>query len=192
MAGVQIGLRDIHFAELIEDTKEAIEYETPERIIGAIQATITPTVNAETLFADDGPSEVASALGDIEVALNVKDLPLPVQAKLLGHRFENGVILRSADDIAPYVALGFRSQKSNGKDRFVWLYKGKFSVPEQDYTTKEDTPAFQTPTINGTFVKREHDNLWQVIGDEDEQDFLAGPTWFDSVFSEQETPGGGE
>jgi len=187
MSGVQVGLRDLHYAILTQDDAMGVAYEDPVKIAGAISATITPTVNTETLFADDGPSETASALGEITVELQVKDLPLPVQAALLGHDLENGVLIRNADDNAPYVALGFRSLKSNGKYRYVWLYKGKFAPPEQQYQTKEDTPAFQTPTITGTFVKREYDDAWQAVGDEDEPGFTAGATWFDAVYEKPST-----
>lgn len=182
MAGVQVGLKDLHFAILVEDDSTGTAYETPERIAGAINAKINPKSNTETLYADDGPSETATALGEIEVEIEVKDLPLAVQAKLFGHKLENGVLIKSADDTAPYVALGFRSKKSNGKYRFVWLYKGKFELPEQDYQTGEDKPKFQTPKAKATFIKRDSDGRWQAIGDEDETGFKAGATWFTEVY----------
>jgi len=182
MPGVQIGLKELHYALLTKDDSTGVTYSAPVKIAGAINAKISPKSNTETLYADDGPAETASALGEIEVELEVKDLPLTVQAALLGHTVSNGVMVRKAGDTAPYVAIGFKSQKSNGKYRYVWLYKGKFELPEQEYKTKEDKPSFQTPKIKGTFVKRENDEAWQVIGDEDEVDFTAGATWFNAVY----------
>jgi len=181
--GVQVGLKDLHYALLTTDDDTGTTYSTPEKIAGAITAKVSPTVNTSTLYADDGPDEVATALGEITVELNVKDLPLEVQAALLGHTLgDDGVLIKNAGDVAPYVAVGFKSVKSNGRYRYVWLYKGKFKPPEQDYKTKEDTPEFQTPTISGTFVKRQSDGDWQAIGDEDETGFTAGATWFDTVY----------
>ncbi|BAU27633.1 phi13 family phage major tail protein [Aneurinibacillus soli] len=182
MAGVQIGLKDLYFALLVADDNTGTVYETPEKIAGAINAKIKPKSNTETLYADDGPSETATALGEIEVEIEVKDLPLAVQAKLFGHKLEKGVLIKSADDTAPYVALGFRSKKSNGNYRFVWMYKGKFELPEQEYQTGEDKPKFQTPKAKATFIKREFDNAWQAIGDEDETGFTAKATWFTEVY----------
>lgn len=44
---------------------------------------------------------------------------------LLGNAVDdNGVLVRTATDKPPYFAVGFKSEKSNGKYRFVWLYKG--------------------------------------------------------------------
>jgi phi13 family phage major tail protein len=183
MAGVQVGLKDLHFALLTKDDATGVTYGEPEKIAGAINAKISPKSNTETLYADDGPAETATALGEIEVEIEVKDLPLSVQAKLFGHTLENGVLTKNADDTAPYVALGFRSKKSNGKYRFVWLYKGRFELPEQEYKTGEDKPSFQTPKAKATFIKREFDNAWQAIGDEDETGFTAGATWFDQVYT---------
>ena len=198
MAGVPVGLRDLHYIKLKKDDDKGVEYDygtggtdKPKQIAGAINARISPTSNTATLYADDGPDEVATALGEITVELNVKDLPLDVQADLLGHTVTSGVMYRSADDVAPYVAIGFRSVKSNGKYRYVWLYKGKFNLPEQEYKTKEDTPEFQTPTITGTFVKRIYDDAWQAIVDEDDLDpdnpEIDVDDWFDTVYEEPES-----
>ncbi|MED0676986.1 major tail protein [Aneurinibacillus thermoaerophilus] len=178
----QVGLKDLHIAVLKKDDKTGVEYETPVLIAGAINAKIQPKSNTETLYADDGPAETATALGEIEVEIEVKDLPLAVQGILFGHKIQNGVMIKSADDVAPYVALGFRSKMSNGKYRYIWLYKGRFELPEQEYKTQEDKPAFQTPKAKGVFVKREFDNLYQVVGDEDETGFAAGDTWFNQVY----------
>jgi phi13 family phage major tail protein len=182
MPGVQIGLRDLHYAALTKDDDTGVTYGTPVPIAGAINAKISPKVNTSTLFTDDGPDEVSSALGEIEVELSVKDLDLATQAVLLGHTVgTDKVMLKKADDVAPYVAVGFKSLKSNGKFRYVWLYKGKFKLPEQEYKTKQDTPEFQVPVITGTFVKRQNDGAWQAIGDEDDTGF-SGTGWFTAVY----------
>lgn len=92
-------------------------------------------------------------------------------------------MLKKATDVAPYVALGFMSKKSNGQYRYIWLTKGMFALPDQEYATGEDKPKFQTPKLKGTFVKRAYDDLWQRIADEDHPDYVAsiGANWFNSV-----------
>ncbi len=177
--GVQIGLRDVYYALLTSDAVGVgVTYEAPVQIVGAITANINPNASTETLFADDGPMQVASTLGEIELELNVADLPLSVQATLLGHAaMANGEIIRTANDTPPFVAVGFRSLKSNGNYRHVWLLKGKFMVPEQAHETKGDTITFNTPTIMGAFVKRDYDDRYQILGDEDETAFVSAG-WF--------------
>jgi len=186
--GIRVGLRDLHYALLLTDSEEETTYDAPKKIIGAVTAKITPTTDTQKHYSDDALSEIATALGDIGVEFSADDLPLSVQADLLGHTLgTDGVLIENKDDVAPYVALGFRSIKSNSKFRYIWLYKGKFEVPEDDYASKKETTEFKIPVIKGTFMPRESDGAWQAKGDEDETGFNAGTTWFSSVY-EKPTP----
>ena len=185
----QIGLKDLHYAILTKDDSDSVEYDQPKKVGKAISANINPTVNNAELYADDGLSETASALGAISVTIGADKLTKQVQADLLGHKVNSdGVLEKSSTDTAPYVALGFRSEMSNGKYRYVWLYKGKFQPVEQNYQTKEGTPAFQTPTINATFMKRDHDDKWEGSVEEGDDSVASGiiDNWFNAVY--QETP----
>ena len=178
--GTIIGLRDLHYAVLVGDTSSAVSYEAPVKIAGAVQANINPNPSMETLFADDGPSETAATLGQIELEMVAKDFPIEVQAALLGHSVAGGVMTRKSTDVPPWVAIGFKSLKSNGFYRFVWLFKGKFQVPEQNHETKGDRVNFQTPTLRGVFVRRDFDDAWQKQTDEDYVDYVPaiGTNWF--------------
>lgn len=177
-----IGLRDIYIALLTEDSVGGkATYEAPERLAGAISANINPNSSSSTLFADDGPSDTAATLGEISLELNVKDIPLPMQAKLLGHTFEGGVLIKKGGDVPPWLAVGFRTLKSNGSYRYYWLTKGKFTTPEEDLKTKGDSVEFTTPTIKGSFVKRDSDDEWQRQADSDEtESATAIAKWFTS------------
>jgi phi13 family phage major tail protein len=183
MAGVQVGLNSLYYAVLTSDTPLGATYNSPVAIAGAINAKISPKSNTETLYCDDGPDETVTSLGEIDVEFEAKDIDLNTQAALLGHSVTGGVLVKKSTDTAPYVALGFKSKKSNGSYRYVWLYKGKFALQEQEYQTAEDKPKFQTPKIKGTFIKRTFDNAWQKIGDEDHPDWTAstGTNWFTAV-----------
>jgi len=183
MAGVQVGLKNLYYAVLTKDDATGVSYLAPVKIAGAINAKISPKSNTEVLYADDGPDETATALGEIDVEFEAKDISLTDQAALLGHSIVGGVMLKKATDVAPYVALGFMSKKSNGQYRYIWLTKGMFALPDQEYATGEDKPKFQTPKLKGTFVKRTYDDLWQRIADEDHPDYVAsiGANWFNSV-----------
>lgn len=193
---VQIGLANVVFADLTEDPafgEGQAAYGAPVKIPGGIAANVNPNASSETLFADDGPYETASTIGQIQLSLNVADLPLELQAKLFGHTLnEAGVLIRKGNDQPPWVAVGFKSLKSNGKYRYTWLAKGKFSLPEQTNETKGDTVAFQTPTTTGTFVKRSCDDEWERHIDEDSTLFTPGQasTWFEGPYGgEVVTPG---
>lgn len=186
--GVLIGLRNLVYAKLINDPDTGTAtYDEVERISGAISATVNPNSSSETLFADDGPYETASTIGQITLELNVADLPLEVQAELFGHTLtDKGVLIRKSADIPPWVAVGFKSLKSNGNYRYTWLAKGKFGLPEQTNETKGDSVAFNTPTASGSFVKRNSDDEWERHIDEDSEAFeqVTADNWFENPFGE--------
>jgi phi13 family phage major tail protein len=186
---VVVGLKDLYYAILTKDDSTGVAYSAPVKIAGAINAKVSPSSESLTVYADDGPSEQITQLGAIGVDLETKDLPLDVQAALLGQSIVGGVLIKKDTDIPPYVAIGYRSTKSNGKSRFMWLLKGKFNLPDQDDKTKEDKPSFQSAKISGTFIKRDYDGQWQRVTDEDLTGFVpaTGTNWFTSVEQAQDT-----
>ncbi|MED4124030.1 major tail protein [Halalkalibacterium halodurans] len=184
-----IGLRDIYAAKIIKDDETGTTYDTPMRVGKAITANVQPQFNTAELRADDGVAETAESRGITNVTLNTDDLSPEVQSFLLGKKINSdGVLVDSEDDRPPYVAIMFRSEKANGAYRYVVLYKGKFTLPESNYETKQETPAFQTPTINGRFLRRNSDNLRGAEVDEDQEglDQSIIDNWFTSVY--EETP----
>lgn len=138
-----------------EDSVEAAPvYGTVTSAPGVMSLNINPNGSQETLFADDGPMETASTLGRIEVEIQKNELTTQNKADLLGHQIDaNGALVYGDSDIAPWVAIGFRTLKSNGNYRYVWLYKGKFTEPEDNNETKGDSINFQSDTISGQFTK---------------------------------------
>jgi phi13 family phage major tail protein len=178
-----IGVSDFHYAILTKDDKTGTTYQTPVPVPGLVEINIKPKSESAILYADNGPAETATSLGEVEVDINLADLPLDTQAILLGHTIANGVLVRKSTDSAPYVAIGFKSLKSNGKSRFTWLYKGRFELPEMANKTKEDKVDFQTAKATAKFVKREYDNAWMKQADEDAERYTetTGANWFTAV-----------
>lgn len=180
--GVKIGLDSLYYALLTADASGGASYGTPVAIEGAISANVNPNSVIGTLFADDGPMEVSSNLGNIELELNVADLPLATLAVFLGHTMSLGVLAEVANAVPPWMAIGFRTLKSNSNYRYYWLVKGKFRTPEENAETKSDAVNFQTPTIVGHFVKREYDSVWRRRTDADDDNYVTatGTNWFTS------------
>lgn len=138
-----------------EDTAEsAPTYGEVKAAPGVMSININPNASLATAFYDDGPGETASTLGNIDVEIQKNVLTTQNKADLLGHSIDaNGGIAYADDDVPPFVAIGFRTLKSNGKYRYVWLYKGRFADPEDNNETKADSINFQSDTISGQFVK---------------------------------------
>lgn len=187
MSGVNIGLKNLHIATLTSDDNTGAVYATPEKMAKAVGATVTPNVSNNTFYADDGPSETNSSLGQINVSIGVDQLPKAMQATLLGHSVNSeGVLIKKSDDQAPYIALGFESMTSTGEVEYVWLYKGKFQLNERSYTTKGESIEYQNPTLNATFVKRDFDGAWQASVNSGDSDITQTviDNWFNAVYEE--------
>jgi phi13 family phage major tail protein len=180
---VIVGLKDLYYAIQTKDDSTGVAYSAPVKIAGLINAKISPSSETLTIYADDGPAEQINQLGTISLDLETKDLPLDIQAALLGHSIAGGVLIKKDTDISPYVAIGYRSSKSNGKFRYQWLLKGKFNLTDQEDKTKEDKPSAQTAKISGIFMKRDYDGQWQRVTDEDLAGYVptTGTNWFTAV-----------
>lgn len=190
----RIGCDNLVYAKMTtEDTKTTAPVYGPIKDApGVMSFNINPNASQETLFYDDGPGEVASTLGNIEVEIQKNELTTQNKADLLGHAIDSkGALVYSDSDIPPWHAVGFRSLKSNGNYRYVWLYKGKFNDPEDNNETKGDGINFQTDTINGQFVKLAYEITiggkvrrpwkYEIDGDNASADAAAISSWFDSV-----------
>ncbi len=113
----KVGLSNFYYALNTKDDNTGVTYSAPVKVAGIISADIKTGSDTATLFADNGPAETATALGEITVDIELKDLPLEAQAALLGHKITAGVMENHASDAAPDVAILFESLKSNGKKR---------------------------------------------------------------------------
>lgn len=182
--GVIIGLRDPHFAKLIQDDNLGALYDVPTKIANAISASVTPNASSTSLYADDIIVAQTNSLGAIEVELEIDKLPSEVVEDLLGAKKNaDGVLEFGADDQAPYVAFGFKSPLSNGGFKYVWLTKGKFSQPTSNFTTKGESVEYQTRTISGTFMAREFDTTWKYeVDTHDLTDQAIANAWFNEVY----------
>lgn len=177
---VEVGISNAHYSKQTIDNATALVYNTPVALPGLISVIINPNIVESVLYADNGPAETHTAISKIDVEIETADLTLKEQADLLGHTFANGGIIRKASDVAPYIAFGFQTLKTNGKSRFVWLKKGKFSVPSAEHRTQGEQIQYNTSKIKASFVMTVYDNAWEARIDEDESTYVPanGTAWF--------------
>lgn len=175
-----IGLRDLYRAPITVDAQGAETYGAPVRMAKAISAEMSVEVAEAILYADDGADEVVKEFVSGELTLNVNDLMPADLAAILGQtQDDDNVVYAGEADDPPYMAIGFRAKKANGMYKYIWLYKVKFAIPSESYTTKGEGIEFATPEITGQFIKRPDGN-WKA-------EHVALPTeaaaasWFTAV-----------
>lgn len=182
---VRIGLSDIHYAILKEDSKTALAYGPFKQLAPAVSASISPQIDDSAFYADDVAMITNQNLSSIEVEIETADIPDEVIAELLGSTVDDaGVVVDGVSKMAPKIALAFRSQKSNGKYKYVVLHKGSFGIGDDEYATKEDSVSYQTTTITGTFVPTVHAGNWRASVNEDAAGVGATVVtdWFTKVY----------
>lgn len=185
-----IGLRDLYIALVTLDDDTNYTAATPQYFAPAVNASQSPASNSKTQYADDGPYDVMASEGETKIDLEVTNIPLEMQAIVLGKVYNTASgQLWDNGGTPPDVALGFRTAKSNGSYVYYWFLKGKFSAPSQEAASKADSPDPKTAKIAYTAVKTTYqfdlgsinDGVKRVVGDEDATNFTAGATWFDAV-----------
>lgn len=150
-----IGLDKLYYAKITEDEHGDETYASPVQLAKAMTADLSVELAEATLYADDGASEIVKEFKSGTLSLGVDDLGGEVASDLTGAVIDNnGVVISAAEDGGTPVAVGFRAKKSNGKYRYFWLYRIKFGIPDTALATKGDSITFNTPTIEGTILRR--------------------------------------
>jgi phi13 family phage major tail protein len=167
---------------------ETLNYSCP-----VIEASITPeNADPDIQYADDIEFDVLYPDPELTFTTKMADIPLAIQEQIFGNQIDdNGVLIRSSTDKPPYFAVGFKSEKSNHKFRYVWLYKVRAKPLTENYATKEGTTITrQTGDVEWTAIKRTNDGRYQAVADEGENGFTAekGETFLQSVYTPVITP----
>lgn len=151
------GVSDLVAAPVITDT--AAEYVTGDVFAIAGVATISKAANSSTEahFYDNKPMVVISSQGADNITVNVSAIPLDVLAEITGQYYnENTGGMVEGERVPKYFALGYKTQKDNGDTVYVWRYKGRFNVPDQENNTITDGTDANGQELNFMGVSTVH------------------------------------
>ena len=145
----QIGLRHFKYSPIVDG-----KYTGVNKMVGAITSTPSLNLAEAELYADDTVVESVSEVTKGTLSLTVADDDDTIFAPLLGHSTsEDGEVLKSSDDVPPYVGFGRVLVKMvNGKRKYKaeFFLKVKFKPFVTEGTTKGESIEFKTPTVEGT------------------------------------------
>jgi phi13 family phage major tail protein len=183
-----VGLKNLVIAPLLTDTETETTYGDLQKVAGAIEASITPdNADPEVQYYDDVEGDVLYPDPELAFKTKLADLPLLIQEMIFSNEMDdNGVLIRKASDKPGYFAVGFKSEKANGKYRYIWLYKTRAKPVTENYATREGkTITRQTGEVEWVAVKRISDGRYQAVADEGENGFTAekAATFLDSVYT---------
>ena len=150
-----IGLTNIWFSKLHEAADGTPTYEGATNLGKAVSCSVSITNNEAKLYGDDSLAESDTSFSSGTMTLGVTDDDDTVFAPLLGHAINNGVVVKTSNDAAPYVGIGRIVTKMVGgvyKYKVEFLYKVKFSEPSKDENTKGESIEFGTPSVEGVIA----------------------------------------
>lgn len=153
-----IGLSQPYYAKYAANNG-SVTYTGLQKLGKAISVNLThENKDPEKLYADNGPAESLSLFSGANVTLGVDELSLAVAADILGLTApgtSEGITFK-ADDVPPYVGLGFIAKKvvsGTIKWRLVLLYKCQFKPIDFSVNTQGETVEFQTPELEAAVLK---------------------------------------
>jgi phi13 family phage major tail protein len=191
---VVVGVDNAVIAFITQDDENGYVAGSPQSLAPTMELKSTPSSASETLYADNGPDDNASAEGETEIEITAPNFAEALVAQLKGavHDTATGRTFDNADPSrAPFFALGYRFKKSNGHYRYRWYLKCRVEPPGEEAQSQSNAVNFKPQTLKVKALKTKYkfdligdgslmDGVKRVHGDQDTDNFNAS-TWFDAV-----------
>ncbi|WP_050611868.1 major tail protein [Ligilactobacillus agilis] len=145
---------------------------TTRKIPGLSEVKLELTNELKTLAADNGPYLVLSGgITEAKQTINVYDVDSQMKQDLYGVEIKKGVEVYSKNMTPNYVATLFRMKMSNGKDVWIGMLKGMFSLPGLTSKTQDGAPDPEADEIVGNFIPRGGQETVVLVGRSDNEGF---------------------
>lgn len=135
------GVEGLVAAEVTHDENDETGYVTGQvfAIAGVAEISRTTDSSNEAHYYDNIPAVVVSNTASDEVTISASAIPFDVLAYMTGQNYDDttGAFIEGPRDHR-YFALGYKTQKTNGDEVYVWRYKGSFNIPDQTNITQND------------------------------------------------------
>ena len=180
---IRYGIQDVHVSGVeVDASTQAITYETPRRLPGAVSLSLDPEGDTSPFYADNVVYYRSTANNGYTGSLELALVPDWFRIAYLGEvKDSNGVIVEQSGNAEPkYFALLFQFQGDIKAIRHV-LYYCTVSRPSNEGSTKEDAVAPQTETLNITADPRPGDQLVKArTGDDTASETYN--SWYTTVY----------
>ena len=153
------GVEGLVAAEVTHDENDAIGYTTGNvfSIAGVAEISRETDSSSEAHYYDNIPAVVVSSTAADEVTITTSAIPFDVLAEITGQNYDatTGSLIEGARDLK-YFALGYKTNKTNGDEVYVWRYKGTFNIPSQTNATENDSTDGNGQEITYTGIATTH------------------------------------
>lgn len=117
----------------------------------------TTETGSNTEFYDNAPMFVIGSEGADEIEIDTTAIPLETLAELTGKSYDEttGALVDGARE-ERYFAIGYRTKGTDGAYRYVWRYKGMFSIPDEEVATEDNGTDTTGTTLTYTGIHTTH------------------------------------
>lgn len=134
------GVENAVYAKITKDDSTGFTVGAVKDFAGVSEIARSTESSNEAHYYDNVPAVVISSTGADEVTINASAIPLDILAEITGQYYDSASgMLVEQERAAGYFAFGYRTQKTDGTEVFVWRLKGTFSIPDSDHQTKNDS-----------------------------------------------------
>lgn len=191
------GVRDLVFAEVLSDTEE--EYLTGQvyKLSPVAEIGRTTETSSEAHYYDNKPLIVITSTGSDELTLTVAPLDLKTYGMITGQTFDEELgALIEGERANKYFAIGYITKGTDGKERYVWRYKGMFNIPDETNSTENDGTDTTNTELTWTGISTVHKfEKWgqsaKALVCDERYDNIDFSTFFDIVNTPDTLVGGG-
>lgn len=151
------GVEGLVIAEVITDTSETYETGEVMDVAGVAEIGRTTETSSESHYYDNVPAIVISSTGADEVKCKVSGIPLDVLGEITGQVYdkETGTLIEGERE-NKYFAMGYKTKKTNGKEVYVWRYKGTFGIPDSTHVTEDNGTTANGQELTFTGISTTH------------------------------------
>lgn len=151
------GVDNLVYAEVTADTLEAFTTGQVKQLAPVAEISKKTSTSSETKYYDNAPALTINAEGSDEITLTVAALDLPTLADITGKQIDETTGAFLDGEATPrYFAIGYRTKLTDGTYRYVWRYKGSFSIPEESSKTIDDGTDTNNQELTYTGISTQH------------------------------------
>lgn len=161
----RININNIVYCKLLTDETGNTTYSEVKPLSPAIQIQVIASLASGVLYGNGVQEENIAKMTGLAVALDVNKVPIEDRAEILGNKYENGVLVETSGDEAPYIALGYEVPETNGCKELIWLLKGRAQPYNSNVQQSTDNINFSTDSITINFIPRTSDGMLRFFGD---------------------------
>lgn len=170
----KIGVDMFHYFPVVDDGKQTT-YGEAKALPGSVNIGFSVDSSSAKFFADNGPYATGVDTGDMKLSLECADVPPAVLSEWMGAEYNGGLFeFEQVEEKAFGVA--YRIKKAGGGYRYIRLYSGQFTMPDQNGETKAGSTNFQTSTVEFSAIKRTSDGKVYAMLDDDDESLPADIT----------------